>query len=74
MSDESPYHHELSWCPECQSPPNSDFAHLQYCQRHMPVSHGELDRLVDNSDYIASGDAGGESNKQFCDLFHRGKE
>lgn len=66
---------ELEWCPDCQSPPSSDFAHLKYCKTHMPTTGGSIDRVVDTSQYLSGGgEAGDVNNRLWCDLLHRRKE
>ena len=73
VSDEpetNEYMPELSWCPECQSPPCSDFAHVQYCDLHREYSAGTADHMMTN-EYIVQGDAGGPANQAFCDMLHR---
>lgn len=71
MSDEdNPYISELGWCPDCQSPPKSDFAHVAYCVSHMPPQSGALDRLVDSSEYIFQSDAG-EGSHALVEFIHR---
>jgi hypothetical protein len=65
---------ELGWCPDCQSPPTSDYAHVHYCSLHFPTTHGESDRLVGNeSAYIISGE-GGDGTQALCNFIHRRKE
>jgi hypothetical protein len=66
---------ELSWCPECQSPPTSDYAHVLYCDMHRPVSiPGVLDRvIIDGGEYIFQGE-GGDGNSALLDFLHRGKK
>ena len=69
--EESEFHAELSWCPECQAPSNSEYAHVRYCDQHAPVADGESDRLLDAPAYIERGEAGGDSNTAVCAFFHR---
>ena len=71
FSEETEMYKELSWCPECQSPPSSDFAHVLYCDQHMPGTGGVIDHVVGEPEYIARGEAGGESNAAVCAFFHR---
>lgn len=72
--DETEFHAELSWCPDCQSPTNDKYTHVRYCDMHMPTSSGALDRIVDDPTYITRGEAGGESNRAVCAFFHTIKE
>lgn len=74
IPQETEYLKELAWCPDCQSPPSSDFSHVAYCQNHMPQTPGALDRVVDSSEHIFATDAGGEANKRLCDFIHRERE
>lgn len=68
--DETETFNELSWCPECQAPTNAEYAHVQYCQRHMPHSNGVDDDAVMEQEYIARGEAGGDSNRAVCAFLH----
>ena len=70
IQESNEYVPELSWCPECQSPPTSDFAHVQYCDVHRTLAPGLMDHVM-NMDFIIQGDAGGAANQAFCDLLHR---
>jgi hypothetical protein len=66
---------ELGWCPECQSPPTSDAAHVQYCHTHSPATQGESDRLVNTDAYLSGGgEAGGVDNRLMCEFLHRGRK
>ena len=72
MTEETEMFDELGWCPECQSPPRSDYAHVRYCDQHMPAASGVADHVVDtDSYYISRGEAGGDSNAIVCEFLHR---
>lgn len=73
MSEDTPYISELAWCPDCQSPPSSDFAHVAYCTTHMPVSEGAVDRLIDNREYIFQGE-GGDGTHTLVNFIHRDRQ
>jgi hypothetical protein len=60
-----------TWCPECGGPPENDRAALAYCMNHMPVAHGESDRLVEPGAYVFATEAGGAENVSACNLIHR---
>lgn len=73
VNDETEFFHEIAWCPDCQSPPTSDYAHVQYCNLHEQDATGSSDRLIAN-DYIARGEAGGEDNRAVCAFLHRDRK
>lgn len=74
MSDEDNVHiTELGWCPDCQSPPKSDFAHVSYCVTHMPQQTGSMDRLVESPEYIFVADAG-DGTHALANFIHRGRK
>ena len=75
MDWESPYQHELTWCPDCATPAPSDQAHVLYCNLHAAFPVGTDDRILDTPCYLmGGGEVGGEPNKAMCDLLHRGVE
>ena len=62
------------WCPGCEplADPTLDILDVRYCEQHTPVREGDADRSV-TAESCASGstEAGGESNRLWCELFHR---
>lgn len=70
---ESEFIGELSWCPECQSPPTHDYAHVRYCDQHALARDGASDRLVEDTGYITRSYAGGVNNTAVCAFFYRTK-
>lgn len=58
-------------CSGCT--PDVDFAQLyelRWCDRHTPDRSGAVDHVVDPG-YVSSGESGGESNRLWCEFFHR---
>ena len=66
-------------CPHCLSESSSatpDDALFVVCEHHNNVAGrtGSEDILVNQETMLSgSGEAGGDSNKMWCDAFHRGK-
>lgn len=56
------------WCPTCQPErdPSREILRVQYCYIHRSDP-------IEDSTLPTTGAAGGESNKKWCDLIHRGK-
>lgn len=70
-TSETEHFNELSWCPECQAPSNSDYAHVRYCDMHLPIQEGESDRLVEDSGAHIFNNEGGENGVVWCNWIHR---
>lgn len=65
------------WCPTCEPDrdPMREILHTQYCWAHQDLVLGQADAMVpppENPSWHHAGDAGGASNKAFCD-FIRGE-
>ncbi len=64
------------YCPTCEPYADDGTALLDtlYCDAHRPSTEGAMDRIVDSSNYLAgSMEAGGEDNRKWCEIFHRGR-
>jgi hypothetical protein len=58
-------------CPVCE--PEYDpraLLELRFCHRHEPDRAG-IDEIRWETDALENGDAGGDSNRAFCDFVHR---
>lgn len=65
-----------SWCPGCEPlrDPTLEILDVRYCDSHAPKRGGADDTSVRSESYASgSTEAGGESNRLWCELFH-GKE
>lgn len=65
------------YCPGCEpnTDPESELLDVLYCTEHTPVRSGvaDDDASVNLESYPSgSGEAGGEDNRRWCNLFHRG--
>jgi len=65
------------YCPGCEpnADPDAEILDVIYCTEHTPVRSGNADgeASVNLESYPAgSGEAGGEDNRRWCNLFHRG--
>ena len=62
------------YCPTCEpeADPISEILDLRWCGLHTPRASGADDAAVMMESYPAgSGEAGGEDNRRWCQLFHR---
>ncbi len=66
----------MSWrCPGCM--PDVDFTRMadltpEWCHEHRPSAEGSDDRRVTSAGVSGFAEAGGEDNRRWCDLLHRG--
>lgn len=63
------------YCPGCEptADPCAEVLDVRWCATHGPVPRGaEDDAVVVQSWMSGSTEAGGEDNRRFCELFHRG--
>lgn len=62
------------YCPRCEpdADPIREALEIRYCSEpHMPGWSGTQDALVGAPGFIsAEADAGGESNRRWCEFFH----
>src|SRR5213594_3055651 len=64
-----------SYCPGCEpnADPSREILDVCWCDTHVPARDGLDDAVVASHGYLAGGDeAGGESNRRWCELLHRG--
>ena len=63
-----------SWCPGCEplADPIAEILDVRYCDDHTPGRGGSADADVPAELAVpASSEAGGETNRVWCDLLHR---
>ena len=54
--------------------PSVEIFHIYQCPAHTQDTSGAMDRLVQQDAYLSGGsEVEGETNKLWCDFFHRGK-
>lgn len=72
IDDNSTFVSVHAWCHVCDPDgvPEPWTPHL--CNNHLPSSEGLHDRLVSSAEVFLSGsaEAGGDANRQMCDLLH----
>jgi hypothetical protein len=64
----------VPWCPRCAPDldPSTIVLEIDWCDRHRPTIHGADDALVTVGNTLTGGqEAGGDSNRSFCELIHR---
>lgn len=64
------------YCPTCEptADPERELLDLRWCEEHAPDRSGAQDARVQSSAYLSgSADVGGEVNRAWCDLLHRGQ-
>jgi len=62
-------------CPACEpdADPSREILDVMWCEPHTPGRAGLDDALAPVWAYPSGGaEAGGEDNRRYCDLFHRG--
>lgn len=62
------------YCPDCDpdADPSTEILDVLWCETHRPASGGADDAIVSASGYLSgSSEAGGEDNRQWCQMFHR---
>jgi hypothetical protein len=62
------------YCPICEpdTDPTQGLLEMRYCDPHAPVRDGTVDGQVQALSYMSgSGEAGGDDNRAWCELFHR---
>ncbi len=63
-----------AWCPGCEpfADPTLEILDIRYCDPHSPPRRGEADTTVTPEGWVSgSSEAGGESNRLWCQLLHR---
>ena len=63
------------FCPGCEpgTDPTSEILDTRWCDAHAPVRGGAQDEHVRSEAYLSgSSEAGGDENRRWCDLIHRG--
>ena len=63
-----------SWCPGCEpfADPSLEILDVRHCDLHAPVREGSDDTTVTSDGHVSgSTEAGGESNRLWCQFFHR---
>jgi hypothetical protein len=63
-----------AWCPGCEplADPLAELLEVRYCDDHIPGRAGSADAAIPADAVMpGSAEAGGESNRAWCDLFHR---
>jgi hypothetical protein len=63
------------WCPGCEplADPILQILDLRYCDQHVPHRDGSDDDSVTSDNYLSgSAEAGGDANRLWCELLHRG--
>lgn len=67
-----------AWCPGCEpgADASAEILDVQYCYAHPPAREGAADADVPIADVYLSGstEAGGDSNRAWCALFHRDRQ
>lgn len=66
----------VPYCPGCQPErdPSAELIHVLFCYQHIPSVEGDADQAIRSSYYLTgSNEAGGDSNRRFCDFIHRKK-
>lgn len=66
-----------AYCPTCEpdADPVAQVLDMRYCHLHDPRREGDMDRTVDQSQYLSGGsEAGGAENAAFCAFIHRGRK
>lgn len=63
------------YCPDCEptADPSREILDVRWCSQHEPQRAGADDPDVVQGWISGTADSGGEDNKAFCDLLHRGK-
>ena len=64
-----------AWCPGCEplADPTLQILDLRYCDQHLPSRGGADDETVTSESYLSgSAEAGGDANRLWCELLHRG--
>ena len=64
------------YCPGCEpgADPMREVLDVRWCDEHLPVREGTADERVDSSAFLSgTAEAGGEVNRRWCELFHRGE-
>lgn len=67
-----------AYCPTCEprTDPFAEILIVRYCGEHLLVDDGSEDARVVRPEQwaaVASGEAGGESNRRWCAFVHRGR-
>jgi len=65
------------YCPACEpdADPSCEILDVRWCTAHAPSSAGADDCVITVESFLSgSVEAGGEVNRQWCDLFHRSPE
>jgi hypothetical protein len=65
------------YCPGCEpgADPSSELLDVAWCPAHAPTRDGLDDAAVTSEASLLGGaEAGGEDNRRWCDLLHRGIE
>jgi hypothetical protein len=67
------------YCPVCDPArdPLAELVTAVLCSEHRPTASGTADEIAaarNQPVYYADPEAGGESNRRWCELFHRPKE
>jgi len=63
------------YCPSCEpdADPTLEILDVRWCASHTPASSGADDDAVTTEAYLSgSAEAGGDDNRRWCELFHRG--
>ena len=64
-----------AWCPGCEphADPTLQILDIRYCDQHLPTREGADDASVTSDGYPSgSAEAGGDANRLWCELLHRG--
>jgi hypothetical protein len=63
-----------TYCPGCEphADPTAEILDIHWCDAHSPVRGGADDAVVTAVAWLSgTGEAGGEDNRRWCELFHR---
>jgi hypothetical protein len=64
-----------AWCPGCEplADPTVQILDIRYCDQHLPAREGADDASVTSDSCLSgSAEAGGDANRLWCELLHRG--
>ncbi len=61
------------YCPGCEpdADPFAEILDTHWCDAHMPSRDGADDAVAAAIVVSGSGEAGGDGNRRYCELFHR---
>lgn len=65
----------VSYCPGCEPErdPVAEVLDTRWCIFHTPPVRGDVDDAITAQSFLSNTDAGGDDNRAWCDLLHRGR-